>query len=597
MADGVNRAASRRAFILSASAGAALLPWERRVLAGWQQQAGGGDEPPVRPRPAEPQSLADLSPQAAEGGGDSSITAQTIAEAEKLAGVVFTDDERAVIAANIADDVNRFKRRMAQTFPNELAPAQTFDPRLPGRSYDVPGDPPRYADVDAGWLPIDDEDIAFAPLTHLSQWLRRRRITSRSLTRIYLDRLKEIGPKLECVVTLTEDLAMEQATRADMEIARGDYRGPLHGIPWGAKDLLDTKGIATTWGAQPYRDRVPDADARVVSMLDSAGAVLVAKLSLGALAYGDIWFGGRTNNPFNLNQGSSGSSAGSAAAVAAGLVGFGLGTETLGSIVSPCMRCGTTGLRPTFGRVARTGAMALCWSLDKIGPIARRVEDCMIVLAAINGRHVGDPSSIAMPLPFDATAGVKGMRVGYNPKWFDGGEERGGHELDRAALDVVKTLPCELVEIELPDWPYDSLLSILMAEAASAFEELTLTNRDDELTWQAPEAWPNSFRMTRFTPAIEYVQAERLRRRCCAMLAERFDGIDAIIAPSYAASLLLITNNTGHPSLTIRTGITDEGAPRGITLIGDLYHEGRLANLAMAMEQKLGVWNVRPKIV
>ncbi|MCH8260222.1 MAG: amidase, partial [Planctomycetes bacterium] len=343
----------------------------------------------------------------------------------------------------------------------------------------------------------------------------------------------------------------------------------------------------------PYKDRVPDDDAVVVKRLDKAGAVLVAKTTLGALAYGDIWFDGRTNNPWNLEKGSSGSSAGSAAGTAAGLFGFSLGTETLGSIVSPCMRCGATGLRPTFGRVARTGAMALCWSLDKIGAIGRTVEDCALVLDAIRGADPGDPSSIDMPYEFDATRSITGMRVGYSPKWFEGDRV---NELDRAALDVARRLGIELVEIDLPDWPYGSLMTILSVEAAAAFEELTLSNRDDELVWQDARAWPNSFRQTRFTPAIEFVQAQRFRRQVMEMMDEKFADIDAMIGPTYAASLLLITNNTGHPSLTIRCGFNDNGSPHGITLLGRLFDEGTLCSLGMAMEKQLGVWDKRPVI-
>ena len=319
----------------------------------------------------------------------------------------------------------------------------------------------------------------------------------------------------------------------------------------------------------------------------------MAKLSLGALAYGDIWFGGRTNNPWKLDQGSSGSSAGPCAATAAGLAGFTLGTETLGSIVTPCMRCGTTGLRPTFGRVARTGAMALCWSLDKIGPICRTVEDCAIVLAAINGADPGDPSSIDVPLSFDATRSVRGKRVGYSPKWFEG---RGASDLDRAALSAARRTGVELVEIELPDLPYGTLMTILLVEAAAAFEELTLSDRDDELVWQDPRAWPNSFRTTRFTPAVELLQAQRFRRLVCEMMAEQFEGLDAMISPSYAASLLLITNNTGHPSLTIRCGFRDDGTPSGITLWGGLFDEGTLCGIGMALERELGVWDRRPPL-
>ncbi len=529
----------------------------------------------------------------AEGTGPP-ITPATLVEAEKLAAVEFTEAERAVILTGIKDDVARYQGRRSQALANRLAPATVFDPRLPSMQIDAESHPIVRSEIDPGPLPTDDQDIAYAPVTSLSRWIERGELSSLRLMKIYLDRLRRIGPKLQCTITLTPERALSQARRADQEIAEGRYRGPLHGIPWGAKDLFDTAGIKTTWGANPYKNRLPKTDAAVVRRLDDAGAVLVAKLTLGALAYGDIWFDGRTNNPWKLDQGSSGSSAGSAAATTAGLVGFSLGTETLGSIVSPCMRCGTTGLRPTFGRVARTGAMALCWSLDKIGSICRTAEDCALVLSAINGPDAGDPSSIAMPFNFDATQTVRGMRVGYSPKWFKG---KRATDLDRRVLEAARTVGLQLVEIDLPDWPYDTLMTILLVEAAACFEELTLNDRDDELVWQKPEAWPNTFRQTRFVPAIEYVQAQRFRRSVLEMMAERFADIDVMISPSFAGSLLLITNNTGHPSLTLRCGFKDDGTPHGITLWGGLFDEGTLCRIGMALERELDVWHKRPKIV
>ncbi len=527
--------------------------------------------------------------------GRPAITRETIVEAEKLAGVEYTDAEREMILRGIGRDVAGYIRRRQTPLPNDLAPATTFDPRLPGVSYDRgPARLVRSPD-DAGHPPTSGENIAYAPVTKLSRWIERRELTSEKLTRIYLHRLREIGPKLQCVVTLMEDAALAQARQADAEIAAGKYRGPLHGIPWGAKDLLDTRGVPTTWGAEPYKDRVPDRDAAVVRMLHDAGAVLLAKLTLGALAYGDIWHGGRTNNPWNLEQGSSGSSAGSASATAAGLVGFSIGTETLGSIVSPSMRCGTTGLRPTFGRVPRTGAMALCWSLDKIGPICRTVEDCALVLDAINGFDAGDASSIAMPFSFDATRPIKGLRVGCDGRWFEGQRVQ---PLDRRMLEIARELGLEIVDVKLPELPYGALRTILTVEAASAFEELTLSNRDDELTWQAPQAWPNTFRQARFIPAIELVQADRLRRKVMQVMHDLWETnrLDAMIGPSFAGDMLLITNNTGHPSLTIRSGFYDNGTPHGFTIWGRLFDEGTICSIGMALERELGVWDKRPGV-
>ena len=579
---------ARRDFLLTAgvfAAGAASAP----VLGRLQHQQ----------EKAKLQHAAQQNTQATTDDPIDGITADTFAAAEKLAGIEFTDQERQMMAKSIGEMLTYAKARRSHGFhPNVLSPALRFDPRLPGMRID--DNEARFVRSfnDPGPLPKIDEDIAFAPVTDLSRWIERKQLTSVRLTEIYLERLKRFDPQLKCIITLCEDRARAQAAAADREIAAGKYRGPLHGIPWGAKDLLDTKGIRTTWGAEPFVNRTPDSDATVVKKLDEAGAVLVAKLSLGALAYNDIWFGGRTNNPWNIEQGSSGSSAGSAAATGAGLVGFSIGTETYGSITSPCMRCGTTGLRPTFGRVSRAGAMALCWSLDKIGPICRTVEDCMLVLAAINGGDVADVCSIDMPLRFNAPQSLDGVRVGFSPQWF---EERPANELDRQALETARQIGAQLVEIDLPQWPYDSLLNILLVEAAAAFEELTRTNRDDELTWQEAQAWPNTFRQAWFIPGIEVVQADRFRRKCMTMLAEKFSEVDAIIAPSFAASLCLITNHTGHPSLTLRTGLHEprEGSPQvphGITLIGRLFDEGTLARVGMALERSLNVWHQRPPL-
>ncbi len=580
--------ATRREFLLSTGAVAAAATLNGSAVAMYSPtkipQEQTEQEPPDTPDSPEPKK--------------SNLTNQTIAEAEKLAGVEYTDEERTMILSDIEGDITRFKQRMEHKLPNSAAPAQVFDCRLPGMSF-----PKQKAFLrsleSVGSVPASDEDIAFSPVTSLSRWIQRGQLTSERLTRIYLDRLKKYGPGLECVITLTEELAFKQARRADREIAAGNYRGPLHGIPWGGKDLLDTKGIRTSWGANPYKDRVADSDAAVVRKLEEAGAVLVAKLTLGALAMGDHWFGGRTNNPFNPEQGSSGSSAGSAASTVAGLVGFSLGTETLGSIVSPCMRCGATGLRPTFGRTPRTGAMALCWSLDKIGAICRTVEDTILVLDAIKGSDVGDPSAVDMPLNFNARAPLKGLRMGYDPEWFKPSENARfaeSRDIEINALKIAKTLDVKPVEIKMPELPYGSLITILMAEAAAAFEELTLTDRDDELKRQGSDAWPNSFRQARFTPAIEYVQAERIRRQAMHAMAEQFENIDFILGPSFAGSMLLITNNTGHPSLTIRAGFRENGAPHGVTLIGNLFDEGTICRVGMEMEKKLGVWDTRPKL-
>lgn len=543
------------------------------------------------------------------------LTEQTLIEAEKLAAVSFDPAQREQMLVGLEDQIDRIRQLRDVVLDNSLSPAPIFDPRLPGTPFDHEQRPVVLATATPGTIPQSDEDIAFAPLVSLSAWLREGLLSSTRLTEIYLERLARLGPELECVVTMTPDLARAQAKRADEEMLGGHYRGPLHGVPWAAKDLLDTAGIATTWGATPYRDRVPHQDSAVVRTLTDSGAVLVAKTTLGALAYGDIWFGGRTRNPWNVREGSAGSSAGSAAAVAAGLAGFAIGTETLGSIVSPCMRCGTTGLRPTYGRVSRAGAMALCWSLDKIGPICRRVEDTALVLAALNGYDSADPGSIAMPFNMDTTAGVESLRVGYDPSSF---QHEGADPLDTAVLGELRQMGVELVGVALPDLPYDALWTILHAEAAAAFEELTVSKRDQLLVRQDQDAWPNLFRKARLLSAVDLVQAQRFRRLVMQETAKIFAGVDAIVGPSFAGNMQLVTNFTGHPSLTVRTGFVemetrsginpigamgrsrdaDKGdlhsVPHGITLWGKLFDEAPMLRVGMALETTMGAWDARP---
>lgn len=531
-----------------------------------------------------------------DGGDDenaSAIPAGAIEAAERLAGIEFTPEERRTIAETVGEQLAIFESRQSRgPLPNALAPATVFRAMLPGRRPRWATGDGRLRDLvpdDPGPLPAGETDLAFAPVTRLAGWIRRRSITSRRLTELCLRRLERLDPTLRCVITLCAERARAAADRADAELAAGRWRGPLHGIPWGAKDIIDTAGIATTWGAETHRDRVAERNAVVVDRLDRAGAVLVAKLSVGALAYGDIWFGGRTNNPFDPAQGSSGSSAGSCSAVAAGLVPFALGTETLGSIVSPCVRCGTTGLRPTFGRVARTGCMSLVWSMDKIGPIARTVGDTALVLDAINGADDGDPSSVVEPLRIDPAADARGLQVGYDPSWFEGRNAR-----LRPVLAALRSAGAELVELRLPEGAGEALLLPLYAEAAAAFEDLTRSDRDDELAWQAPEAWPNTFRRSWFVPAVELVQADRLRREAMERTASLFESVDAIVSPPFAGGILLLTNATGHPTLVQRAGFTKEGTPFGVTFTGRLFDEGTLVRLGTAVEQALGVADRRP---
>ncbi len=545
------------------------------------------------------------------------VSPATFAEAEKLVRFSLTPQEREVAAAS-------WRRTMAalyerRTGPRKvalestIAPATRWNPMLPG----LPQGPERdrfiRGNTDPGPVPERDEDIAFASVTQLSRWIEQRQLTSGRLTRIYLKRIEQFDPKLRCVITLTRDLALAQAAKADEEIAAGHYRGPLHGIPWGAKDLLDTAGIPTTYGAEPYRNRVPTEDAVVVKRLHKAGAVLVAKLSLGALALNDVWFGGQTMNPWLLEEASSGSSAGPGAATAAGLVAFAMGSETEGSIVSPSMRCGISGLRPTYGRVARTGAMTLCWSLDKLGPMTRRVEDAMLVLEAITGPDAGDLESVPSKLDYDANASVEGLRVGYFPLWMN---QNPATAVDRAAVETVRNVGMIPVEVEIPNWPYDCLNLILFAEAAAAFEELTLSGGLNELKAQVPDAWPNIFRESRFLSAVDFVQADRFRRKVAEEMARLFSNVDLLLVPSLRDEMLTITNFTGYPSLTLRAGFVEVArarsdwapdpdhsmptfspprrVPHGVTLIGRLFDEGTLGQAGIALERAFAVANERP---
>ena len=600
---------SRRHFLSQASFGlvaAALAPG----IAVAEESATPSQEPTIPPPGAPP----------AFGTGPAvgpEVSPATFAEAEKLEQVQLTSAERSVAAeswrVNLASVYERRVGPRKVALETNVAPWSRYVSALPGERVGPQRDQFVRSKSDPGPLPADDADIAFAPVAQLSRWIEQRKITSERLTRIYLRRLEQFDPKLRCVITLTRDLALAQAKKADEEISAGKYRGPLHGIPWGGKDLLDTAGIPTTYGAEPYRNRVPKEDAAIVKRLHAAGAVLVAKLSLGALALNDIWFGGQTVNPWLLEEGASGSSAGPGAATAAGLVGFAIGSETGGSIIAPSMRCGVTGLRPTYGRVPRTGAMTLCWSLDKLGPMTRGVEDAMLVLKAISGPDAGDVSSVAARLDFDVNAPVKGMRVGYFPAWM---KENPATEVDRAALAMLPKLGMIPVEVSLPDWPYQALNLILFAEGAAAFEELTFSGGLSQLKVQTPDAWPNLFRQARFLSAVDFVQADRFRRKVAEEMARIFSQVDLLLVPSLRDEMLTISNNTGQPSLTLRAGFVEVSearsdwapdpnhplpkfspprrVPHGITLIGRLFEEGTLARAGIALERAFAVSNERP---
>jgi Asp-tRNA(Asn)/Glu-tRNA(Gln) amidotransferase A subunit family amidase len=591
---------SRRDFLAATSAA---------LFATAAARAADAPETPAGTPPGTPPAFGTAAPVGPE------VTAGTFAEAEKLVQVELTDAERQQAASNWRESIAAlYERRTGPrtvSLPTTLAPGSHWNPVLPGHGPLPSIDRFVRGAAQVGPLPGADADIAYAPVWKLSRWIERRELTSERLTHIYLDRIARFDPKLRCVITLTPELALQQARRADAEIAAGKYRGPLHGIPWGGKDLLDTAGIRTTYGAEPFKDRVPTRDAAVVHRLHEAGAVMLAKLSLGALALNDIWFGGQTMNPWLLDEGSSGSSAGPGAATAAGLVAFAIGSETEGSIVGPSMRCGLTGLRPTFGRVPRTGAMTLAWSLDKLGPMTRSVEDAMLVLHTISGPDAGDLGSVPSHLDFDAGRDIKGLKVGYFPAWT-----AAATEVDRHALAQLQKLGLQNVPVALPDWPYNSLNAIIFAESAAAFEELTLSRQVDQLKVQVADAWPNSFRQSRFVSAVDYVQADRFRRLVAQEMQRVLTEVDLLLVPSMIDDMLTIGNFVGVPSLTLRAGFIEvtearsdwapdpdhppikfdpaRRVPHGVTLIGRLFDEGTLARVGMALERSLNVVDERP---
>jgi Asp-tRNA(Asn)/Glu-tRNA(Gln) amidotransferase A subunit family amidase len=542
---------------------------------------------------------------------DIPFDAVMVAAAESMAGVAYTDAERALVAAMMDEQLALTNALRAVEIGNDVPMASVFDPRLP--SFVMPDQPDTqvFRAVNPGPLPDNDTDIAFASVAQLSAWLASGSMTSVRLTELYLDRIRTLGPVLRCFATVTPELALAQAEAADMRRANGDIVSPLLGVPYALKDLFDTRDIVTGWGAEPYQDRMPTADAEIVIRLRNAGAVLLGKTSLGALARNDVWYGGRTNNPWNLEEGSSGSSAGSASATAAGLCGFAIGTETLGSIVSPCQRCGTTGLRPTFGRVPRTGAMVLASSLDKVGPICRSVEDTAMVLAELNGIDPQDRASIAAPFHFVADRKISGLRLGYLADAFGSDAS----EIDKHALDVSRNLGMDLREVSLPDLPYDALRHILMAEAAANFAELTVTGRDDLLSVQSVEAWPNTFRRARFMSAVDHVQLDKLRYLTMQALDTLFRQVDVLIGPFATGPMMVASNFTGHPCLHLPAGFeqrpsrpayglgdpsSQEGpqhrVPSGISLWAGLFQEGLLINTGMLLEQALGITSQRPEL-
>ncbi len=521
------------------------------------------------------------------------LSVEAISHAEAIVGLEFDPAERDSMLDAVKEHLDAYEKIREVPIDNSVPPALQFSVLAPWPAPEHRVKPALPIPAGRVELPGSSHVLAFMSVLELSELIRTRRITSTELTMLYIDRLKRFGGKLECVVTLTEDLALEQAARADEEIAAGKYRGPLHGIPYGLKDLFSVEGYPTTWGAMPYKDQVRDETATVARKLEEAGAVLVAKLTLGALAWGDVWFGGMTRNPWNTEKGSSGSSAGSAAATAAGLVGFSIGTETWGSIVSPCTRCGVTGLRPTFGRVSRAGAMALSWSMDKVGPICRTVDGCALVFDAIHGPDGIDRTVVDLPFAYDPHVPVENLRVGYTADLFE--EDYETKENDLASLGLLRSLGVDLIPVSLPEIPIAPMALILEAEAAAAFDELTRSDRDGMMVRQIKNAWPNAFRAARFIPAVEYIQANRLRTLVMREMELMFREVDVYVAPSFGGDNLLLTNLTGHPCVVAPNGFNEEGSPTSISFIGGPFDEAAVLAVARAYQEASEFHRLHPR--
>ena len=509
------------------------------------------------------------------------ISKRDVASAEKLAGLTLSVSERDSLLSTVNQRVEQYRSLREVALPNHTPFPLLYDPLPAGMNPPRGRDQFKFNDVKV-LRPDNLEACAFMTVPELAHLIRTRQVTSEALTRMYIDRLKRYQDQLQCVVTITEELAIQQARKADMEIARGQYKGLLHGIPWGAKDLLSVPGYKTTWGATPYKDQMIQKKGTVVRKLEEAGAVLVAKLTLGALAWGDVWFGGKTRNPWDIEQGSSGSSAGPGSATAAGLVGFSIGSETWGSIVSPATRNGVTGLRPSFGTVSRAGAMALSWSMDKLGPMTRSVEGAAIVFEIIRGSDNLDRTVRDIPFIYPSKRGVRNLRIGYVASAF---ADSLVSKNDKASLEALKDIGLNLIPIELPEFPTGALSFVLQAEAAAAFDELTRSNNDDEMVRQVQNAWPNVFREARFIPAVEYINANRARTLLNQKMSELMNSIDVYIIPSFFEDNLLRTNLTGQPCVVLPNGFNEKGRPTSISFIGGLYGDGKVLAVAKAYQE------------
>jgi Asp-tRNA(Asn)/Glu-tRNA(Gln) amidotransferase A subunit family amidase len=524
----------------------------------------------------------------------SEITVENIQHASNIIGLEFTVAEKDSMIEELQNNREAYQGIRDLELENSIPPALNFNPIPAGRTFDKTDQPNNWGIPQNVTLPDKRTDLAFYTVEELASLIKQQKISSVELTTFFLDRIDQYDDTLEAIVTVTEELALEQAKKMDRELANGNYRGPLHGIPYGLKDLFAVKGYKTTWGATPYKDQQINETATVAKRLEEAGAVLIAKTSLGALAYGDVWFGGTTKNPWNLEQGSSGSSAGSAAGTSAGLFPFAIGTETWGSIISPSNRTGTTGLRPTFGRISRHGAMALSWSMDKVGPITRSVKDAALVFEAIHGPDGKDQSVFNLPFNYKSGVNLGDLKIGYLESAFK--SDYNNRQRDSLTLAKLEALGAELVPIELPDYPVSDLSFILTAEGAAAFDQLTLGNRDDEMVRQGTSAWPNLFRSARFIPAVEYLQANRARQVLIQKMDSVMQKVDMYVSPTFGGSNLLLTNLTGHPSVIVPNGFTDEGQPTSITFVGDLFDEGLILGVSQKYQQATDFHTQHPEM-
>lgn len=523
------------------------------------------------------------------------ITKEDVKIAAKVIGLNFSEPERDSMMRDVRDNYRDYARMRSIPLNNNVPMSLWQSPVLPGMKFEQIQKPVQWILPLNISVPKNKNELAFFTILQLASLIKNKKITSVELTNFFIERIKKFGDSLHCVISITEDIAMQQAEQADAEIAKGKYRGPLHGIPYGLKDLFAVKGTKTTWGAAPYKDQVIETDSYVYTKLKKAGAVLVAKFSMGSLAMGDWWYGGRTKNPWNLNFGSSGSSAGSASATVAGLVPFAIGTETYGSIMSPSNACGATGLRPTFGSISRTGAMTLCWSLDKAGPLCRSAEDAAVVFNYIKGTDGNDPSAVNMPFNYSAKKDLKKLRIGYAKNYFDKIKDTSANEWK--VLKAFEQMGLQLIPVEFPDsaiYNFDMIGITISAESAAAFDEFTRTDMDDLLTRQNKNDWPNFFRTARLVPAVEYINTTRHRYLLMQRMKTFFETVDVVITPTFAGSQLAITNLTGNPALCMPTGFNQRGLPTSITLLGKLYDEATLLSVGKALQQTTGWEDVHP---